>query len=184
LIFGGVCKLPNRLTWILGHYLGDVSISDKIREALKYVQHPNLLVKVIDNYLSVHDVCRQNRNTLSHFIPYGNIKDEISKVAFMKMKGIAGRANEFPSALEDIRRVASELRALMVYSWRIHKALDALSKGQQTEFPPIVALPELLAKPPPDVRPEPSSPRPPSKKERRRAKRERREKHRPAERGA
>jgi hypothetical protein len=181
LIFGGVFKIPNRLSWILGHDLGDISISAKISEAMKYIQHHPSLVAVIDNYPSVHDICRQNRNTLSHFVPSGDARDDTSKIKLTKMKGITGRVDEFSSTLVDIRRVAEEIRALMVYSWRIHKALDALSKGQQTELPPLVALPELIAKPPPDVRPESKEPREPSRKERRRSKKERREKHRPSD---
>jgi hypothetical protein len=143
---------------------------------MKYIPHNPHIVEIVSNYLSVYDICRQNRNVLSHFTPVGSLRDE-EKIIFAKMKGITGKIDPIPSTLVDIRRVAAEIMGLMTYSWRIYKALDELDRGQTPELPPIIAVPMLLVKPPPQTNQEPNERRPSSQKERRLKRKERRERH-------
>jgi hypothetical protein len=149
LIFAHVLNLDQRRGWIVAHDMGDISMSDKIKEAVKWENYNTELAQAIECYLKIYDACRQNRNALTHFtasIPSPSI--ELAKSAtFTRMKGIKGEQNTLPSSLEDIRRVAEEIHTFVVYSWSLHKSLEARRKGQPSKLPQLVLPPELLVKP-------------------------------------
>jgi hypothetical protein len=163
LIFIHVLNLDRRRGWIIAHDMGDISMSDKIREAIKWGNYTPEWAQVIEAYLKIYDVCRQNRNALTHFtasIPSASIEHATS-ATFLRMKGVKGEANPLPSSLDDVRRVAGEIHNFVIYSWGMHKALDALRKGQPSELPPLVLPPDLLVKPPQANRPKrPARPQP------------------------
>jgi hypothetical protein len=139
--------------WIMGHDLGDIALSKRIKEIMNR-RHDNSEIRaLIDNYLSNYDVCRQNRNTLTHFtgfVPRDANKEtvDLSSIRFVRLKDIKAKPEFFPSALIDIRRVALEIRGLSLHSWRIYEVLELLAEGKSPELPPIIVAPELLLKPP------------------------------------
>lgn len=179
LIFCIVFNIPGRTGWIIGHDIGDVSLSNKIAEMLPYTKLADDSIGSIINYISVYDRCRQNRNMLSHFVPSVKVGDDLTSAIFVRRKGIKGEKIELPSDLSDLRRVAEEILTLARFSWTLYRALDERRMGRNAQLPPLIVPPELLAKPLPDADPESKQPRQPSKKERRTKRKERRDKLRP-----
>jgi hypothetical protein len=156
LIFSIVFRLPRRVAWIIAHDMGDLAISERIRERLKVDPPDAEVATVLDAYLKAHDACRVNRNTLTHFT--GSVKPDapdLSEVVFLRMKGPSGKAYPLPSKLTDIRRVAEEIHIFTIYSWNLMKALRARAEGKPTTLPPPIAAPEPLWKPPPPIAPKP-----------------------------
>jgi hypothetical protein len=168
-LFCNVMGCSPRIGWLLAHDLGDLQISMRIREMLKLRPHSADVDELLQNVLKVYDVCRQNRNSLTHFTPNISSADptEIKSATFVRMKGPSPEPSPLPSALTDIRQVAIEVHYLASYLWRIHKALSARSKGQQAGLPPLVAVPDLLWKPHPQTAPKPKRPQRPSPASRR-----------------
>jgi hypothetical protein len=151
-LFCFVMGCTPRVGWILAHDLGDVSISTKIKEMLKLRPIAPDMDELLLCCLQVYDVCRINRNSLTHFtasVP--NPQADAATIAaapFVRMKGPSPEASPLPSSLKDVRRVALEVHYLSVYLWKTHKALLARREGKPTELPPLIAVPELLWKPP------------------------------------
>jgi hypothetical protein len=157
LIFSVVFSLHRRVAWIIGHDIGDISLCEKIKEMIKVVQPNPEVATVLGAYLKVYDACRVNRNTLTHFTSATNptTPDDLMNAVFLRRKGPSGQPNELPSTLTDVRRVAEEVQALTIYSWKLYKALLARSEGKQAELPPTIVPPDLLWKPPPPTVPKP-----------------------------
>lgn len=157
LIFSLVFSLHRRVAWILAHDMGDISLCEKIKEMLKIMQPEPEVDTVLNAYLKAYDVCRINRNTLTHFTSATNPTnpDDLLNAVFLRRKGPSGKPNELPSTLKDIRRVAEEIHSLTIYSWKLYKALLARNEGKQAELPPTIVPPDLLWKPPPPIVPKP-----------------------------
>jgi hypothetical protein len=172
-IFCAVMGCTPRVGWILAHDLGDISISTKITEMLKLRPIDKDVDDLLRNALKVYDACRQNRNSLTHFTATISKDDptpdeaKIKSAAFVRMKGLSPIASALPSSLADIRRVAIEIHFLAVYLWKIYQALLLRAAGRPAKLPPLVAVPDLLWKPPPQTPPEPKRPRRPSPASRR-----------------
>jgi hypothetical protein len=158
-IFSRVFDLNGRQAWIIAHDMGDVSMRDRISEALKWSSYDDTWRDVISSYLDCYDVSRQNRNALTRFtasIPDKTV--DLSAATFVRLKGVKGSKTSLPSTLTDIRRIAEETSVLMIYSWNLFQALSALKKGQQPELLPKLLPPELLVKPPQKTNPKPTRP--------------------------
>jgi hypothetical protein len=156
LIFSVVFSLHRRVAWIIGHDIGDISLCEKIKEMVKVVRPDPDVATVLDAYLKAYDACRINRNTLTHFTSATNPADpDLLNAVFLRRKGPSGKPNPLPSTLKDIRRVAEEIHTLMIYSWKLYKALLARNEGKRAELPPIIVAPDLLWKPPPPIVPKP-----------------------------
>jgi hypothetical protein len=171
LIFCHIFGFTQRIGWIVGNDMGGISISNKISELLNFANLEKDIEDVIRNYLRVHDVCGKNRNTITHFtasMPKDKLFD-VSSVAFVRMKGDDGKKAYIPSSLEDIRRIAEEIKVPLLHSWRIYKLLLSYQQGKSLELPPLVSLPEMLVKPPPQTVAKPKRPPRPSAAEQRRA---------------
>lgn len=171
-IFTTIIGVSQGMGWIIGHDLGDMALSTRIREIMKRREHPDGVEPLLNNYLPNYDICRQNRNVLTHFtatVPkdadFASV--DLKSVSFIRLKGVSAKADIFPSSLGDIRRVAAEIYGLCVHSWSIYQALDALAKGKHAELPPLIAAPELLVKPPQNNSPKPTRQRKLSRAERR-----------------
>ena len=148
--------------WILGHDLGDIALSTRIRELMRRKDLRNDIQALIENYLTNYDICRQNRNVLSHFTAFipkdADLESiELKSISFVRAKvGVAADHQYFPSALNDIRRVASKIRGLSLHSWSIFQALEELARGKPATLPPLIVAPELLVKPPQNNSPKPT----------------------------
>jgi hypothetical protein len=143
--------------------MGDISVSSKMAEMLKVIPLATDENEILLQYLKVYDRCRINRNALTHFTATALQSDptDLANAPFVRMKGNEAKQDFFPSSLPDIRRVALELQTLSLYSWEIYKALSARKEGRPVPLPPLLALPELLVKSPPQTKPKrQQSPRP------------------------
>jgi hypothetical protein len=160
-----------RVGWILAHDLGDISISTKIKEMLKLRPPDSDADALLRCCLQVYDVCRQNRNSLTHFTASVPSRDAdaatLTAASFVRIKGPSPEASPLPSSLNDIRRVAIEVHYLAVYLWKIYKALVARGEGKPATLPPLIAAPELLWKPPQSTAPKQKRPPKPSRASRR-----------------
>ncbi len=90
--------------------LGDVTISNRIEAFLEMRKVEAEPAKAIRHALNVYDVCRQNRNALTHagLAAAGGHGLSLSRVR----KKPAFISDLLPDDLEDFRRVAEEIRAL------------------------------------------------------------------------
>jgi hypothetical protein len=147
-LFCLVCKFTPQFGWVIAHDMGDISLTERITEVLKIRPLADDEQDLLLNALKVYDVCRQNRNLLTHFtVNRANGADD--EFVFLRTKGPSAAPKKFPSSLEDIRRVAFEIQTLSVYLHRIWKALLHRGADKATPLPPIIELPELLWKPHP-----------------------------------
>jgi len=163
MIFCFVFKFGPGFGWIIAHDMGDISLSERIKELLKVRPIDPAEQALILNALEVYDACRQNRNLLTHFTVSIGSKDEPeSDYKFVRTKGPSPTPKEFPSTLDDVRAVASNTKTLSVYLHQIHKALTEREAGKDVPLPPRVASPELLLRHPLQDRTEPKPQRPPS----------------------
>jgi hypothetical protein len=169
-IFSILFNMTARVGWIIAHDIGDVALSEKIREFLEIRALEIPIAKLLTSALSVYDACRQNRNTLSHFTVkpiIDDLKPLPDDFVFIKTKGVKAESSPIPSSLDDFRRVALETQGLSIYLWEIYKGLCARRQGLPVTWPPILAVPELLSKPPLQKTAKPKRQRPPSAASRR-----------------
>jgi len=164
-IFCDLLDLDDRKGWIIGYDMGDVSISERISEALQLSKFDEEARRVISHYIKAYDKCRLNRNALTHFTATSKSPsfDDATAVVLLRTKGIKGHTIEIPSSLPDLRRVAEEIYIFVVYSWKLHDALLAIRQGLPGTLPPAIAEPELLVKSPPQTHPKPTRPPKPSR---------------------
>ncbi|GAC1336497.1 MAG: hypothetical protein NVSMB26_23140 [Beijerinckiaceae bacterium] len=104
------------------------------------------LKHLIVNAIDVFDVCRINRNALTHFMVTPGVDGTYS---FLRMKGPVLNPQDLPSSLTDIRRIAAEVEILSVYLWNLYEGLKTYDHEKPHPLPPLIAVPELLWKPPP-----------------------------------
>jgi hypothetical protein len=149
MIFARLLNLTYRVGWIVGHDIGDISLCEKIKEFLAIRQMEIPIAEQVQTALSIYDVCRQNRNTLSHFTVKPKSPEMLpDDFIFLRTKGVSAASHSIPSDLEDFRRVALETQVLSIHLWEIYKALGARQEGRPATWPPILSPPELLWKPP------------------------------------
>jgi hypothetical protein len=151
-IFSAVAGFSRGMGWILAHDLGAIAISSRIRELMTRLDIRDDIQSVLNNYLTNYDICRQNRNVLTHFtahvpkdIDFDTV--DLKSVQFVRVKSLFATADFFPSTLSDIRRVAAEIRGLALHSWSIYEALESLAADKPSELPPPIVAPELLVTP-------------------------------------
>ena len=166
LIFCFIFKFTPRFGWIVAHDIGDLSLSERIRELLKVQPLENEEQELILNLLDVYDACRQNRNTLTHFTvsPGSSGPTADTEFKFLRLKGPSPTPKEFPSKLEDIRAVAFEIKTLSLYMSNIRMALIEREADLPAPrpLPPKVAVPALLSLPLSQADKAPQPQRPPS----------------------
>ena len=149
LIFCTMFKLKSPISWIVSNDIGDIALSGKIVALIDAMTTNTDEAICLRNYLSVYDVCRQNRNLLCHGMPSTDKGALEPRDAFLlKMKGHKLNPIPIPSSLGDIRRMAFELRYLTMVSWNIYEALVKRRRGVHSALPLPMPLPELLVKPP------------------------------------
>jgi hypothetical protein len=146
-LFCFVCKFTPKFGWVLAHDMGSISLIERITEVLKIRPLADDEQELLMNSLKIYDICRQNRNLLTHFT-VNRSKEADDEFVFLRTKGPSAAPKQFPSSLEDIRRVALEIQTFSVYLHKIWKALIHREVDNSTPLPPIIELPELLWKPP------------------------------------
>ena len=165
LIFCVVFGFKARTGWIIAHDMGPLSISERITEFLKLYPLKDDEQELVLNALEVYEVCRQNRNMLTHFtisLVDPAAPESEYNFKFVRMKGPSPTAKEFPSSLTDVRSVAFNTKMLAIYLYKIYQALNDRVSGKDVPLPPIVAAPGLLSTPLPQDHKESQPQRPPS----------------------
>ena len=173
-LFADLLRCPIEEAHVLAHELGDVALMTRIKVlAYRRIKNDEQLLDAIANASQVYDVCRQNRNQLTHFGITLVPKDETPRA---HMLGLARKTKSpeyqknipFPDRVKDLRRVARDIRRLNAQLEKIYHHIRAkwnpgaateLSRSLLSKLP----LPELLWKPHPLV---PTKPAPPPKSSR------------------
>jgi len=118
-LFRELLNLPDREARILGHELGDKDLTDRVKvlAETRLKKRPRL-VPLIDNALEVYDLCRQNRNQVTHFdvqIALGKERAKGFNLARRVRKPDTSPASmQFDDSLHNLRRIAKEIRRLNV----------------------------------------------------------------------
>jgi hypothetical protein len=167
-LFSTIVGLPVAESWVLGHELGDVAISERIRALVRLKKVPEKTIEIIENALEFYDICRTNRNQLTHFVVV-NYPDDMILKRRSKKPNIYD-SSPFDNSLEDIRRVADEIMWIQRRLWVIVvKIGDGAGLATAGPWPSTLPLPDLLWKPPQPTRKSQPRLRPPSRASRRKA---------------
>lgn len=148
-LFVVITGLPDQQAWILAHELGAIALMDRINAlaAIKLKKRKDA-VELIANTLDIYEICRRNRNQLTHFSVGPAEKGDIQ----IRRKSKAPDSMEpapFPNDLKDIRRVARDVRRLHDRLFETWAYAQQRLRGRRVKpSPKILPLPELLWKPP------------------------------------
>ena len=159
-LFSDISGLPLEQSWVHAHDLGDIALIERIKALVKIKSfHPDT-ESAITNTLDVYDICRRNRNQLTHFEVVGIF--ERTSIARRSKKPDSPQSETFPNDLEDIRRVADDIKRLHTQLWLMTVVMEQHPPTEPAPWPPTLTEPELLWKPPQQVPTEPQPQRPPS----------------------
>jgi hypothetical protein len=145
LLFTVVVRLDPKVAWIICHDMGDIALSERIKEISELSGFDEEERGIIAHTLKVYDACRQNRNSLTHF--KFSMSDD-GEGLLMRMKGPSMDGHPLPNKVGDFRRVAVELTHLAKTLRLLWRALAARADGNMPPLPDRLALPVLLWKPP------------------------------------
>lgn len=159
LLFAIVVRLDPKVAWIISHGMGDVAMSERIKEICKLGPFDHGERAAIEHVLDVYDICRQNRNSLTHFKV--NVSDEGEGI-LIRMKGPTMQPHPLPNSVGDFRRIAVELTQLAHTLRLLWRSLASRADGHMPPLPDKLPEPELLWKPLHPVDTEPQPQRPPS----------------------
>ena len=151
-LFAAVAKLPEMEAWAIAHDLGDIAICTRIAALLRVKGRPEAAQYAIGNVLAVYDVCRQNRNQLTHF-GVAQFADNFT-IGRKSKKPDSRKPGMFPSSIEHVRRVVDEIKALEERMWFLTACQESFDNSGQAPWPAKLPLPEMLWKPPPPTPPE------------------------------
>ena len=141
LLFTVVVQLDPKVSWIICHDMGGVAMSNRITEICDLGRFDEEERGIIAHTLQVYDICRQNRNSLTHF------KTDLSEDGeglLIRMKGPSMDAHPLPNDLSDFRRAATELTQLAKTLRLLWRALAARADGNMPPLPDKLPAPELL----------------------------------------
>ena len=144
-LFEAVANLPAKQARILIYDLQVPAIIDRIKYLLPQSGLSKDVVDSVEYALKIFDVCRINRNQLTHFAPVGMA----TGIEFWRIKGHEWTRNVVPNSVDDIRRVAEEITTcnnfVAVVAMHIY---EIRTGGEQRSLPDRPPLPERLWKPP------------------------------------
>lgn len=167
-VFASVADLPPEQCWALAYDLGDLAIHDRIDALMRLKKLHTKNIEEVSHVLKVYDICRQNRNQLTHFHP---VRTGVNAIELMRTskKARSMDPDRFSESLGDIRRVAEDLQSLEGQLWLIDALFDGCQSHEPMPWPPKSPLPALLYVPPQTVPPKPPRQPRPSAASRRKA---------------
>jgi hypothetical protein len=145
-LFSTIISLPEEQCWALVHDMGDVSVYPTIAALMKLKKYHAESVAAIDNVLQAYDICRENRNQLTHFEVSGSA-DSFALMRKSKKRDTMAAAN-FPADLTDLREVATQIDRVDDYLWILTVVL-----GDYDPTKPGAPWPQKLQSPRSIVRP-------------------------------
>ena len=114
-LFSAISDWSERETWIMLHDQGDIGIINKLKEIMNIRNIPDDYSKLIQQALQAYDICRINRNNLTHFtIVAGkeNIDGDSLRLHRTSRKAGSMFGTEMEDDLWNIRVVANDIRKL------------------------------------------------------------------------
>lgn len=146
--------LGANMAWLLVHDLNSKAVSDRLNAYLDHAfTDPRPIqgeIDLIKNAIAAYDVCRQNRNQLTHFWLEHDLEKQ--EVRMMRLKGPALKLAPIPEGVADIRRVADDLVGLNNHLNNIVAYMrSVIAEGERLPLPNTVLAPELLWKSPHQV---------------------------------
>jgi hypothetical protein len=148
-IFRVIVALPDMECWALAHGLGDIAIAERITAVATLRKlHPKLCDLIAD-VLAYYDICRQNRNFLTHAW-FDDASEPGSAKLLRKSKRIdSAEPQMLLSELVDLGRVADELSSFSDHLLTLEVALRPTARPPSREK---LKPPKLLWEPPPPIR--------------------------------
>jgi hypothetical protein len=149
-IFGSLLKCSIDDAHALAHDLGDIALIRRIKALASSRIKNEKTLEAISNVLEVYDICRQNRNQLTHFsVRLVNWATPEATPGFELLRKRKDYRADIPfsNTIKDIRRVARDIRRLNTQLWGVTLLLNKKSRRWMTKFPSPLPLPELLCKP-------------------------------------
>jgi hypothetical protein len=153
--------LNSEETHALAHGLGNALTTSIKILATHRIENDTPLMAALTNALDVYEVCRRNRNQLTHFdLTIASDEEGSGRRLALARRGKTPqyrRSVPFPDSINDIRRVARDIRRLNYYFYRLDRHMRAKWKPyragllEEWPLPKILHVPELLWKPPPQV---------------------------------
>lgn len=147
LLLRSVSKIPRREIWAMAHDMGDVAMCEKIETFVAFRGYHADGKELIENALQVHDLCRQNRNSIVH--AQARASGRYSLMARRSKKPDNPEPTVFRARLIDVRRVADEIEILRERLWLLCCLLDDGRMTKPLASPEKLPLPERLWKPSP-----------------------------------
>lgn len=129
--------------WASVYNQKDITICNKMRAVVGDNKRMSKSAKeAVRHALECYDVCRLNRNQLTHFVP-----GMLSGTPFARVDADF-EPHPFPDDLKDIRRVAEEIVAQIKYLSDLSNYFDAqvMNRIQGVEPPPLPHKPDLPAR--------------------------------------
>ena len=147
-LFSFVSGMRWSQAWAVGTELREVSTAKSILALSDASANDEAVKQMVRDTIKLYGVNRVNRNHLIHFTTSGDVND----LQFMKASGPAYSLRPIPSSVEDIRRVAENLKTLSdhleaVADFFLSRVTTA-SGARHLPLPQTPSVPELLLKTP------------------------------------
>jgi hypothetical protein len=165
-LFSTIIGLPEELCWALTHEMGDITTCETIGALMKLKNFHPKAIETIGNALEVHNICRQNRNQLTHFEVHSLGINDLRLMRKSK-KPDAMRPYHFSAELDDLRRVAGEIDQLDNRLWILTVIMESHDPTKPAPWPAKLPVPTLLWTPPPQSPAKQKPPLQPSRASRR-----------------
>lgn len=118
--------------WPDVHNESSITLCKEITAAVLSDQYDQRVKDAAVRAVAIYDVCRINRNQLSHFLPNGQVGSDLTR-----LKGPTFDPKPFPDSIQDIRRIAEDIEALLNYLSAVINHLIALNYFPATEPPQL-----------------------------------------------
>jgi hypothetical protein len=154
-LFGSILNCSVEEAHVLAHEVGALALIARIKVlASTRLKDDDKLVSAITNVLDVYDVCRKNRNQLTHFdLTLVSETRPWTLALARKSRSPEYRKSEpFPDTIKDLRRVARDVRRLNAQLYLVERCVFRTynpSSIWREPLPDKLPIPELLWKPPP-----------------------------------
>jgi hypothetical protein len=148
-VFAAVAGVKADVALAMSHDMGDQALFEKMKALAKARKLDNEIIKCIDDLKEIYDLCRKNRNQLSHFgVLYGEKTFRLTR-----RKGSTLDRQPIDDDLASIRRVGEECDALHSYLIKVLFFIQRRVGGEPTPLPNRPPLPKLIWSPPPQTLP-------------------------------
>lgn len=152
-IFAEVSGIPWQTSWILTKDMGTTTLCAKLSELARSKPLPQTVIEYLNHELKVFDLCRRNRNQLTHFhVGFSADQGDGLQMTIKRRSKAQPSPITIPDSLGDLRRVAQEIGDLRQNLTDFFMFLTTQGEVPPWPLPRKLPLPELLESPPPASR--------------------------------